>query len=518
MNQNQLVKDYLIGNERELNTLLSKIMPFFTALCFLVVIFNEIGMTSYSTATVIKLCLFYTVCAWIPYFVCKHCYNEKWNVTICLVCLEAILAVFASNAFTYIDMLLLIVPIVSILYLDRQLYLTWAKNCFGIMICAKAFQFLQNKQIGRFRVEGVYKEFYESALILVLEYMILVVMLYVIMLRLSEMVASGYRLEKREDGTITRVVVAEQEKVMEAYNTKGLFLEIEQTLQSMIRGKDKQFEVDVDFDLPVQLCGDKQKVKLALINLLSDFLQFTEHGNVKLEVSFDKRILPKKGQNITVICRILCSQDLSEDLKYGNAMGFALAKNMLQKLGAVILDRTGGNAERTTCYTISLLQMVEDEETLLHTKQVRQSEQKELISESRKRAQDILLAKEVKVLLVDDSPVNLKLVDAILKAYGMMTTCVTSGDQAIEEIQKKKYDLVIIDHMMPIKNGIQTAKEIRLLDDSYFEVVPLMAMSSNLTEDAMQIFKDAGFVSVISKPIKEAELRQAISQCMFLSV
>lgn len=519
MNQNQLVKDYLIGNEREMNTLLSKIMPYFMALSFLVVIFNQTKLTNYSVGTVVRLCVFFSVCAWIPYFVCKHCYNEKINVAVCLISLEAILVAFASNAFIQVDILLLVVPIICILYLDKQLFIRCARDCFIVLLCAKVFQYLQDKQNGRFRVDEMYTEFYENTLILVLEYMILMVILYVVMLRLSEMVSSGYRLGQRDDGTVApmQVIMADHEHKLEAYNTKGLFLEVDQTLQGLIRGKDKQFISDIDYDLPVQLYGDKEKLKSALINLLSDFLQFTVNGKVVLEVTYDKGILPKKGQNITLICHISCSQDLSEDLRYGNAMGFAIAKNMIQKLNAVILDKSAGSIDHATCYTISVLQQVEDAETLLHVKQERQTEQKELISESRKKAQDILLAREVKVLIVDDSQMNLKLVDAILKSYGMSTTCVTSGDAAIEELKQRKYDLIIIDHMMPVKNGIQTAKEIRVLDDSYYELVPMMAMTSNVTLEAQEMFREAGFRNVISKPIKEAELRQAITQSMFIA-
>lgn len=520
MNQNQLVKDYLIGNERDLNTALSKIIPFFMALDFLVVILNYTGLTTYSWSTVTKLCLFYTICAWVPYIVCKHSYNEKINEMFCIYSMEAMLVAFANNGFIQIDILLFIVPVVVVLYLGKQLFLTTARNCFLLMLVSKVYQYLQYKQQGRFRTSGFTKEFYEGVIVLVIQYMILMVVLYMIQVRLTEMVASGYRLGKRDDGSIApmQVIMADHENVMEAYNTKGLFLEIDQTLQSMIRGKEKHFLVDVDYDLPVQLCGDKQKLKLALVNLLSDFLQFTAVGKVVLEVTYDKGITPKKGQNITLICRIACSQDLSEDLKYGNAMGFALAKNMLQKLNAVILDRSNSSIERNTCYTISVLQSVEDAETILHAKQLRQSEQKELISESRKKAQDLLLAREVKVLIVDDSTMNLKLVDSILKSYGMTTMCVTSGQQAIDQLKMKKYDLIIIDDMMPMKNGVQTAKEIRVMDDPYFQMVPMMAMTSNLTEDATQIMHNAGFSEIISKPIKEAELRQAITQCMFLSV
>jgi CheY-like chemotaxis protein len=70
--------------------------------------------------------------------------------------------------------------------------------------------------------------------------------------------------------------------------------------------------------------------------------------------------------------------------------------------------------------------------------------------------------------------------------------------------------------MMPVKGGIQIAKEIRQLGDSYFEQLPILAMTSSMTEESKQMFYDNGFVEVISKPIQVEELRQTMSHCMFL--
>lgn len=85
------------------------------------------------------------------------------------------------------------------------------------------------------------------------------------------------------------------------------------------------------------------------------------------------------------MCRIDCSEDLTEDLRYGNAPGFALAKNMIQKLNGIFLDKTAGAEVRQTKFVISFLQTVEDEETIGQIKEKHREEQKELITDSRKR-------------------------------------------------------------------------------------------------------------------------------------
>ena len=118
----------------------------------------------------------------------------------------------------------------------------------------------------------------------------------------------------------------------------------------------------------------------------------------------------------------------------------------------------------------------------------------------------------VKALVVDDSKENRRLISAILKGFGIHATTAATGQEAIDKISSKAFDFVIIDHMMPGKSGIQTAKEIRQMEDPYFELVPLMVMSSNVTDEFRHIFEESGFSEIISKPIQEEELRLAISR------
>lgn len=520
MNQNQLVREFLKQNERRINELLSYVALFFLVVCVGLVIVNQTKLMSLGNEDLLWLCLLFVVVPLLPYIFYKYCYNETLNRIICLGCLELMLCILTCNSFLQLDILFMLVPAMSMLYLDKDVFLNCTRGCFLALLFTKTINYYvlyKSTSAEEWYTYMEYRNVYEVVITLVLEYIVFSVFSYLILLQLLEMLASAYELQQSEDGTVSVGAFVHTEKeVQEAYNTKGLFLEIDQTIQNMVRGKDKQFVSDIDYELPVQLCGDTDKIKQALINLLSDFLRFTNQGKVVLEVTYDKGLLPKKEQNITVYCRITCSEDLSEDLRYGNTMGFALAKNLIQKMNGVILDKSIRGETRRTCYVVSFLQMVEDPETILHAKQMHQTEQKELISESRKKAQDILLAREVKALIVDDSQANQKLIDSILKAYGMTTKCVSSGEEAIEQIKTKKYDLALIDHMMPVKGGIQTAKEIRQLDDPYFEMVPLLAMTTSLTEDAQQMFYDCGFVSVVPKPIQEPELRQAISKCMFL--
>lgn len=519
MNQNLYMRDFIKDNNRRINGILGKLIAAFLILIPAAVIAWQVDVLVLEKSTLIKVCLLIFAASVIPVIVCRYSYNETVNRCVCLTLMEGLVCLVACNDVISLKLSYVIVPLVSLLYADKAIFIHTARNCFFAMLCVFLYKFYQTDH-RLHTLRYTYQTSYEEILATVLEYLILMLLMYLLCMKERDMILSGFLLEQREDGSYVTAAVAatpaaETEQAA-TYNTKGLFLEINQKIQSMIRGKDKVFLLHVDYDLPSVLVGDTEKIRLAMINILSDLLQFTEQGTVTMTVTYEKGILPRRGQNITLVCRIDCSEDLTEDLRYGNAPGFALAKNMIQKLNGIFLDKTAGAEVRQTKFVISFLQTVEDEETIGQIKEKHREEQKELITDSRKKAQNLYYAKQVKALVVDDSPVNCKLVASLLKSYGMQAKTVESGEEAIEELRTRKYDFVILDHMMPVKGGIQTAKEIRQLADPYFELLPLLVMTSNITEESKQIFYDCGFSEVISKPIKEEELRQALAHCMFL--
>lgn len=93
---------------------------------------------------------------------------------------------------------------------------------------------------------------------------------------------------------------------------------------------------------------------------------------------------------------------------------------------------------------------------------------------------------EAAILLVDDNEINRCVAEALLEPFEMQIDVAANGKQALEMVQKKKYDLVFMDHFMPIMDGVETTQEIRALEDDYFQKLPTIA----LTADAVQGVKE----------------------------
>ncbi len=513
MNHNFLIKNYLAENGRKVNEILRWVPLVFLILCPALLIMKQAGVLSYRFSSVLEVCIFIIIICIFPLVFSKYAYNEELNRCICLTVIEFFVGVLAVTEVLDINMLYALVPMLSILYVDSRVFFHSARNCFLVLVVVEITKYFYHLREWA-RKDIIYQADYMGFVALVLEYCILMCVVYYLVSHMERMVASGYKIKQQEEGIFLNAS-GSSEHTESSYNTKGLFLEITHRVEAMTQGQSKKFVSVIDEDLPGQLKGDSEKMKLALVNMLSDMVRYTQSGEIKFEMSYEKGITLKKGQNITLVCRISCDEDITEQLKHGNALGFALGKNMIQKLEGMILDKSSAGLNRTH-YVISFHQMVDGTETIRQLRSSRKREQDMLIAESRRKAENLMYVKAGKALIVDDNEMNQKLVAAILKSYGLESVCVSSGEEAVKVVQSKEFNLMILDYMMPEKCGIQIAKEIRQFKDPYFDELPMIAMTTNNTEESKAMFYSNRFAEVISKPIKEDELRLAIALCMCL--
>ena len=115
-------------------------------------------------------------------------------------------------------------------------------------------------------------------------------------------------------------------------------------------------------------------------------------------------------------------------------------------------------------------------------------------------------AKDARILIVDDNQMNLKVATGLLEPLKMHIDTAESGKQALEMVQRTKYHLIFMDHMMPGMDGVETTREIRKLDDDYYKHVPIIALSANALMDARKRFIEAGMDDFVAKPIEMKEI------------
>ena len=123
--------------------------------------------------------------------------------------------------------------------------------------------------------------------------------------------------------------------------------------------------------------------------------------------------------------------------------------------------------------------------------------------------------KDLKILLVEDNELNMEIAEFVIQNEGASVTKAWNGQEAVEIFKKSRpdeFDVILMDIMMPIKNGYEAAKMIRTLDRDDAKTVPIIAMTANaFTEDRLKS-KESGMNEHIAKPIDAKLLVKVISE------
>lgn len=119
-------------------------------------------------------------------------------------------------------------------------------------------------------------------------------------------------------------------------------------------------------------------------------------------------------------------------------------------------------------------------------------------------------APDAHVLVVDDNEMNRKVINGLLAPYKLNMYMAENGKQACQMVQEMHFDIVFMDHMMPVMDGIEATAYIRNLEGDYFKNLPIIALSANATQEAQDIFTNAHMNAFVSKPVRVEELAKCL--------
>ena len=123
-----------------------------------------------------------------------------------------------------------------------------------------------------------------------------------------------------------------------------------------------------------------------------------------------------------------------------------------------------------------------------------------------------LYAPEVHVLVIDDNRMNIRVVEGLLNTYGIKVSYALSGQEGIDMLASKRYDIVLLDHMMPGMDGVETFHHIRKKPDLYYKEVPIIALTANAIAGAREMFMKEGFDDFIAKPVESSVLQRTLKR------
>lgn len=283
------------------------------------------------------------------------------------------------------------------------------------------------------------------------------------------------------------------------------------------KSKGLEFKVDIDENLPSVLYGDDVRITQVIMNLLTNAVKYTEKGYIKLSVR-------DAGRDVEGILLAVSVSDTgigikSEDREKlfesferldkernrnieGTGLGMSIVTRLLTMMGSKLsVESTYGEG---SVFSFLLKQGIVDE-TPMGNYGVRLSKSNE------QKVERYLYAKGAKVLVVDDNEMNLKVAKNLMKRSGIIPDLALSGQEAIDKVKENKYDIILLDHMMPKMDGIETLeilKKDKLLADNTI----VIALTANAVVGAKETYLNAGFNDYLSKPIDVIKLDELLKK------
>ena len=291
-----------------------------------------------------------------------------------------------------------------------------------------------------------------------------------------------------------------------------------------IRAHDKNLELvmDISPEIPRALFGDEVRIRQVVNNLLSNAVKYTNEGSVTLKVYAEKVMVdPIQGGDSKQVELCIQVKDTGIGIRErdreklfddfvrldekrnrnieGTGLGLNLTKQLLDMMGgSVQVESTYGKG---SVFTVRLLQQVSDEKPLGDFEKL-YKEHVNVVDAARERFE----APEARVLVADDMQMNLKVFVGLLKSTNIQIDTAINGAEALELVQKQHYDVIFLDHMMPVMDGVEAFRRMKSQLSNPNINTPVVMLTANAVAEARNGYMDEGFSDYLAKPIREEVL------------
>ncbi|MBO4845695.1 MAG: response regulator [Lachnospiraceae bacterium] len=284
---------------------------------------------------------------------------------------------------------------------------------------------------------------------------------------------------------------------------------------SMIRvksaEKDLVFNIDIDSNLPVRLYGDSGKIKQVLLNLLTNAVKYTDVGGFTLKISIEDKTDEKCSLKFSVkdtgigikpedMDKLFTAYERLDEVKnsgiQGTGLGLDISRRFVELMnGKLWCESVYGEGSE---FIFTLDQKIADDRLIgIFDENKDEGAKGPYIPQ--------FIAPDAEVLVVDDNPMNLNVIRNLLKATKIFVTTASSGEECLEKIKFGSFDVVLLDHMMPGMDGVETLARIRESNPD----LPVYALTANATAGE-EFYKSKGFNGYLAKPIDSVSLEKTI--------
>ena len=315
---------------------------------------------------------------------------------------------------------------------------------------------------------------------------------------------------------ILDVTQIESGKIMTSvkpYRTDSLVSELASIGSELCGKKGLSFTADISPDMMSMLEGDKNHLKQIVTNFLTNAVKYTQFGSVTLSAETSVQ----NDNNETAVLKITVSdtgigipekelehifevfgrgKNAVEYAVEGTGLGLAISKDLA--------DSMGGRLIAESCEGKGSTFGIEIPQKICNSSPIGEI----VLTVSQKNCSDSFIAPECRILAVDDNADNLRVISLLLERTMITVDTASDGITAAKAVENTAYDLILLDYMMPITDGIQTLKKMR--DNGLPLSTPVIALTAEALSGSEEKFISAGFSAYLSKPISWHTLEKTL--------
>ncbi|MEK7361624.1 MAG: ATP-binding protein [Pseudomonadota bacterium] len=285
-------------------------------------------------------------------------------------------------------------------------------------------------------------------------------------------------------------------------------------LGARARDKGLEFVCRVDPASPRQVCGDPGRLRQILSNLLNNAIKFTAQGQIAIEVvpqaAAGERIKVRfdihdtgigiSAEQLDTLFTPFTQADVSTTRKFGGTgLGLSICKHLVDLMGGTISVRSEPGKGSAFTFVVPFAPAGKPAQALMAASAE--------VEPARFNA--------VRVLVVEDNPVNQLVVARMLTKEGCVAQVAADGRQALEALRNARYDIVLMDCQMPVMDGYEASRRIRAGDAGTENAgIPIIALTANAMQGDREQCLAAGMNDYLAKPVMLADLLSKLSICL----
>ena len=319
---------------------------------------------------------------------------------------------------------------------------------------------------------------------------------------------------------LSKIESSKMELIVAEYNVGNMLLDIENMISLRAEEKSLNFKIETNPNMPKILYGDETRIKQCIVNLLTNSVKYTHEGSVTMQIDFvdnnDDTInlwvsvsdtgIGIKEADLYMLFDPFTRLDMRKNKTIeGTGLGLSITKRLLEMMGGNLTVESVYGKGSTFSFVVP--QKVVGKELLGNYKTtVDDTEMPDALERK------MFVAPNAQILAVDDTRVNITVVKGLLKRLKVQFDSALSGQECLNKVKEKHYDIILLDHMMPEMDGIETLHNMQQMEEYNQNKPVVIALTANAIVGAKEEYLKEGFEDYLSKPIDSAQLEQMIHQ------